>query len=76
MSPIPEMDYIKYLYHERTLRSVANATRDDGHELLKIAAEIPIKTTTQIYPLEEANQTLQLLKDSKIDGAAVLQITE
>jgi propanol-preferring alcohol dehydrogenase len=76
MSPIPEMDYIKYLYHERTLRSVANATRDDGNELLKIAAEIPIKTTTQIFPLENANQALQLLKDSKIEGAAVLQITE
>ncbi|MCK4932323.1 MAG: zinc-dependent alcohol dehydrogenase family protein, partial [Candidatus Aminicenantes bacterium] len=45
MSPVPEMDYIKYLYNERTLRSVANATRDDGNELLKIAAEIPIKTT-------------------------------
>jgi propanol-preferring alcohol dehydrogenase len=76
MSPIPEMDYIKYLYYERTLRSVANATRQDGNELLKIAAEIPIKTTTQIFPLEDANQALQLLKDSKIDGAAVLQITE
>lgn len=76
MSPIPEMDYVKYLYHERTLRSVANATRKDGNELLKIAAKIPIKTTTQIFPLEEANQALQLLKDSKIDGAAVLQITE
>ncbi|NOR14017.1 MAG: zinc-binding alcohol dehydrogenase family protein [Candidatus Aminicenantes bacterium] len=76
MSPIPEMDYIKYLYHERTLRSVANATRQDGNELLKIATEIPIKTTTQIFPLEEANQALQLLKDSKIDGAAVLKITE
>ncbi len=76
MSPVPEMDYIKYLYHERTLRSVANATRQDGNELLKIAAEIPIKTTTQIFPLEDANQALQLLKDSKIDGAAVLQIIE
>ncbi|MGB6865439.1 MAG: zinc-dependent alcohol dehydrogenase family protein, partial [Candidatus Aminicenantaceae bacterium] len=73
MSPIPEMDYVKYLYHERTLRSVANATRKDGNKLLKIAAEIPIKTTTQVFPLEEANQALQLLKDSKIDGAAVLQ---
>jgi propanol-preferring alcohol dehydrogenase len=75
MSPIPEMDYVKYLYHERTLRSVANATRKDGNELLKIAAEIPIKTTTQVFPLEEANQALQLLKNSEIDGAAVLQIT-
>jgi propanol-preferring alcohol dehydrogenase len=73
MSPIPEMDYVKYLYHERTLRSVANATRQDGNELLKIAAEIPIKTTTQIFPLDEANKALQLLKASKIDGAAVLQ---
>jgi propanol-preferring alcohol dehydrogenase len=76
MSPIPEMDYVEYLYHERTLRSVANATRQDGNELLKIAAEIPIKTTIQIFSLEEANHVLQLLKDSKIDGAAVLRISE
>jgi propanol-preferring alcohol dehydrogenase len=76
MSPIPKMDYVEYLYHERTLRSVANATRQDGNDLLKIAAEIPIKTTTHMFPLEEANRVLQLLKDSKIDGAAVLQISE
>lgn len=74
MSPIPEMDYTKYIYDERTLRSVANATRQDGEELLKIAAEIPIRTTTQAFPLEEANEVLKLLKDSKIDGAAVLQL--
>jgi len=73
MTPIPEMEY-KYIYHERTLRSVANATRKDGEELLRIAAEIPIKTTTQLFPLEEANKVLQLLKESKIDGAAVLKI--
>jgi propanol-preferring alcohol dehydrogenase len=74
MSPIPEMDYNKYLYHERILRSVANATRQDGNDMLNIAAEIPIETTTQSFPLEEANKVLQLLKDSQIDGAAVLQI--
>jgi propanol-preferring alcohol dehydrogenase len=74
MTPIPEMDYGKYLYQERTLRSVANATRQDGNDLLTIAAEIPIKTTTQLFLLEDANKVLQLLKDSKIDGAAVLQI--
>lgn len=73
MTPIPEMEY-KYIYYERTLRSVANATRKDGEELLRIAAEIPIKTTTQIFPLEEANKVLQLLKQSKIDGAGVLKI--
>jgi propanol-preferring alcohol dehydrogenase len=75
MSPVPEMDYVQYLYHERTLRSVANATRQDGEDLLRIAAEIPICTTTQVFPLEEANQVLKLLKDSKIDGAAVLKIS-
>ena len=74
MSPVPEMDYSQYLYHERTLRSVANATRQDGKDLLRIAAEIPIHTTTTAFPLEKANEVLQLLKDSKIDGAAVLKI--
>jgi propanol-preferring alcohol dehydrogenase len=76
MTPIPEMDYMKYLYHERTLRSVANATRQDGEELLRIAAEIPIRTTTEVFALEEANRVLQLLKEGKINGAAVLKISE
>jgi len=53
---------------------VANATRHDGEELLKIAAEIPIRTTTRSFSLEEANHVLTLLKDSRIDGAAILQI--
>jgi len=74
MTPIPALEYQDHLYHERILRSVANATRQDGEELLKIAAEIPIKTTTQIFPLEEANRVLRLLKDGKITGAAVLRI--
>ena len=76
MTPIPEMDYVKHLYHERTLRSVANAIRQDGEELLKIAAEIPIRTTTKIFTLKDANKVLQLLKQSKIDGAAVLKISD
>ncbi len=76
MTPIPEMDYVKYLYHERTLRSVANATRQDGEELLKIAAEIPIRTTIQIFSLEEANKALKLLKEGKINGAAILKVSE
>ena len=74
MTPIPEMDYNRYLYHEKILRSVANATRQDGEELLKIAAEIPIRTTTTSFSLEEANKALDLLKHSKFDGAAVLKI--
>ncbi len=76
MTPIPEMDYVKYLYHERTLRSVANATRQDGEELLKIAAEIPVRTTTQAFRLEEANEALRLLKEGKINGAAILKISD
>jgi len=75
MSPVPEMDYAEYLYHERTLRSVANATRQDGEDLLRVAAEIPIRTTTTAFPLEEANKVLKLLKGSKIDGAAVLKMS-
>jgi propanol-preferring alcohol dehydrogenase len=74
MTPVPQLDYSKHLYHERTLRSVANATRRDGEELLKLAAEIPIRTTTTAFPLKDANKVLQLLKQSKIDGAAVLEI--
>lgn len=74
MSPIPEMDYQAHLYHEKVLRSVANATRADGESLLALAAEIPIRTTTRLFPLAEANRALKLLKDSRIDGAAVLKI--
>lgn len=74
MTPIPQMDYGTYLYHERTIRSVANSTRRDGEELLKIAAKIPIHTETQLFQLDEANWALQALKHGKINGAGVLEI--
>jgi propanol-preferring alcohol dehydrogenase len=74
MSPIPQMDYGRYLYHERKMLSVANATREDGEELLKVAAEIPIRTTVQVFPLEQANEALRLLRAGKVTGAAVLKI--
>ncbi len=73
MTPIPELDY-SLIYGERTVRSVANATRQDAHELLALAAEVPIRTDVELYPLEAANQALQRLKRSEIRGAAVLQI--
>jgi propanol-preferring alcohol dehydrogenase len=76
MTAIPEMDYVKHLYHERILRSVANATRRDGEELLAVAAEIPIRTTTETFRLEEANQALLKLKQGRINGAAVLIISK
>ena len=74
MSPIPEMDYGRYLYHEKKMLSVANATRKDGEELLRIAAEIPVRTAVQTFPLEAANDALKLLKAGKINGAAVLNV--
>ena len=75
MTPIPAMDYQKHLYHERVLRSVANATRRDGEELLSLAAEIPIATTTSVFRLEEANDVLRTLKEGRISGAAVLGVS-
>jgi alcohol dehydrogenase, propanol-preferring len=71
MSPIPEMAY-SLIYGERTLRSVANATYQDGVEFLELAAQIPIKATVSLYPLEEAGQALLDLKNSAINGEAVL----
>lgn len=71
MSPIPEMDY-SLIYGERTVRSVANLTRQDAEELLQLAAEIPIHTDVELYPLEEANRVLQRLKRAEVRGAAVL----
>ena len=73
MSPIPEMPY-ELIYGERTVRSVANATREDGEELLRLAAEIPVKTETEVYKLEEANEVLWRLKERRVQGAAVLRI--
>ena len=72
-SPIPQLDY-NLLYHERVIRSVANSTRQDAEELLHVAAEIPVRTKVEIFPMREANRVLQLLKASKVRGSAVLKI--
>jgi propanol-preferring alcohol dehydrogenase len=73
MSAIPQMDY-SLLYQERVIRSVANSTRQDCREFLELAAEVPLRTEIQIFPLEQANQALQALKKSEIRGAGVLRI--
>jgi len=75
MSQVPPLDYEKHLYHEKILRSVANSTRRDGQELMKLAGEINLETTTESFALEEVNRALQLLKAGKINGAAVLNMT-
>jgi len=71
MSRIPPLDY-ELLYQERVIRSVANNTRRDGQDFLCVAAEIPIRTRVQIFPLRDANRALDALKNDAIPGAAVL----
>jgi alcohol dehydrogenase, propanol-preferring len=74
MSPIPAMDY-SLIYYEKILRSVANLTRQDAREFLALAAEVPVKTEVQVFPLESANEALTDLKHSRIEGAGVLQVS-
>ena len=71
MSDIPSFPYAD-LWGEREILSVANLTRQDGIEFLEIAARIPVRTRTRIFPLEQANEALDLLRSGKIEGAAVL----
>ena len=73
MSPIPSFTY-DLLYQERVIRSVANNTRQDGEDFLRVAAEIPIRTHVQIFPLADANRALNALKNDAIPGAAVLRV--
>jgi propanol-preferring alcohol dehydrogenase len=75
MSTIPAMDY-SLLYWERVVRSVANNTRQDGEDFLRVAAEIPIRTRVQVFPLAEANRALNALKSDEVQGAAVIQVHE
>ncbi len=75
MDVIPEMDYAKHLYYEKTVRSVASFTRQDAQEFLALAGKIPIRTKVEVFPLREANKALQLLKESRINGAAVLKVS-
>lgn len=74
-TPIPQFDY-ELLYYERTVRSVANSTRRDVEDFLKISAEIPIHTEITVYPLAQANRALQDVKASRVDGAAVLEVRD
>jgi len=75
MSPIPSFSY-DLLYQERVIRSVANNTRQDGEDFLHVAAEIPIRTHVQSYPLRDANRALNAVKNDAIPGAAVLRVSE
>jgi len=71
MSDIPSFPY-EDLWHERTVRSVANLTREDGHEFLALAPQVPVHTTVTTYPLDQAEQALADLRAGAFTGAAVI----
>jgi propanol-preferring alcohol dehydrogenase len=71
MSDIPSFPY-KDLWQERSICSVANLTRRDGDEFLKLAPTIPVHTKTVRFPLEQANEALDRLRSGRLTGAAVL----
>jgi len=72
LSDIPPLDYESHLFYERQVRSVTANTRADGAELLRLAAEIPLRPHTTTFPLHDANRALLQLKHSAIQGAGVL----
>lgn len=74
MSDIPSFSYAD-LWGERTICSVANLTRGDGEEFLEIAPRVPVRTETEIFPLEEANTALDRFRSGKLKGTAVLTMS-
>jgi propanol-preferring alcohol dehydrogenase len=73
MSDIPAFPY-SLLWEERVVRSVANLTRQDGEEFLRLAPQVPVHTSVTPFPLEQANEALQALREGRLQGAAVLEI--
>lgn len=73
MSDVPSFPY-DLLWEERCVCSVANLTRRDGEEFFKIAPRVPVRTQVEIFPLEQANEVLDKLRNGQIRGAAVLKI--
>ncbi len=74
MTPIPALDYDRDLFLERTLRSVTANTRDDARAFLRLAAEIPVRTTVERVPFDDAGAALARLGRGEVQGAAVLDL--
>jgi propanol-preferring alcohol dehydrogenase len=74
LDQIPEFPY-EMLWWERSVRSVANFTRSDAREFLRLAAEIPIRTVVDPYRMEDANLALARLRSGDVAGAAVLTMS-
>jgi propanol-preferring alcohol dehydrogenase len=72
MSDIPSFPY-ELLWGERSVCSVANLTRKDAAEFMQIAPDVPVRTTTEPFPLEQANEALHRLRGGTLQGAAVLR---
>jgi propanol-preferring alcohol dehydrogenase len=73
MSDIPSFPY-ELLWEERSVRSVANLTREDGREFLELAPQVPVETHVEPFPLGEANEALDRLRAGRITGSAVLTL--
>ena len=69
---IPEFDYDRLLWGERQLRSVANMTRSDARDFLRIASRIGLRPKVRSFPLDQVNEALALLKNDSVDGAAAI----
>ena len=74
MSDVPALQYEPHLFYEKNIHSVTANTRQDGRELMALAAEIPLRPEATLYPLADANQALQHLKQSRINGTGVLVV--
>ena len=72
MSDIPAFPY-RLLWEERSIQSVANLTRHDGHEFLALAPRASIQTHVTVFDLEQANAALAALRDGKVAGSIVLR---
>jgi propanol-preferring alcohol dehydrogenase len=72
LTDIPELDYERYLFQERTLRSVTANTRGDGEEFLRLAQRLGVRVSVTEYPLDEADRALADLAADRVTGAAVL----
>lgn len=73
-SVLQELDYVKHLWMEKEIKTVANVSRKDIREFLELAARIPLRPQVEEFPLEEANNALRELRERKIRGAKVLRM--
>lgn len=75
MTDIPPLNYERHLFYERNLRSVTANTREDGRELMKLAAEIPIKSHIETFDLDQVNEALERIRNDQINGSAVVLVS-